>query len=88
MYVTPGTVSQTVRDVLTSNKFYHDVLQSGIAYVTALAQKIKPEIEKMVTTHVTTTPFWPQLKDFPTGWTSIQTVSLPYETFHGISRCP
>ncbi len=53
MYVARGTVTQAVREILTSNKFYREVLQSGIANVTALAEKIKPEIENMVDTDVT-----------------------------------
>lgn len=56
------SVTQAVRDVLTSNKFYFDVLESGIANLTALAEKIKPEVEKLVGSHVSTNTIVASLK--------------------------
>jgi hypothetical protein len=41
------SVPQAVRTVLTSNVIYFQALSSGIANYTALAQKIKTEIEKV-----------------------------------------
>lgn len=56
------SVTQAVRDVLTSNKFYIDVLESGIANLTALAEKIKPEVEKLVGSQVSTNTIVASLK--------------------------
>jgi hypothetical protein len=56
------SVTQAVRDVLTSNKFYFDVLESGIANLTALAEKIKPEVEKLVGSQVSTNTIVASLK--------------------------
>jgi hypothetical protein len=41
------SVPQAVRTVLTSNNLYFQALSSGIANYTALAQKIKTEVEKI-----------------------------------------
>src|ERR1041384_6559024 len=56
------SVTQAVREVLTSNKFYFDVLQSGIANLTALAVKIKPEVEKLAGSSVSTNTIVASLK--------------------------
>lgn len=47
---------------MASNKFYFDVLQSGFANLTALAVKIKPEVEKLVDSHVSTNTIVASLK--------------------------
>lgn len=41
------SVPQAIRTILASNKLYFQALLSGIANYTALAQKIKPEIEEI-----------------------------------------
>jgi hypothetical protein len=40
------SITEIIRDILASNPLYYSALQSGIANYTALAKKIKPEIEK------------------------------------------
>jgi hypothetical protein len=61
-YSISRSVTQAVREVLTSNKFYFDVLQSGIANLTALAVKIKPEVEKLAGSSVSTNTIVASLK--------------------------
>jgi hypothetical protein len=41
------SVPQAIRTILASNKLYFQALLSGIANYTAIAQKIKPEIEEI-----------------------------------------
>jgi hypothetical protein len=41
------SVPQAVRTILASNNLYFQALSSGIANYTALAQKIKTEVEKI-----------------------------------------
>jgi hypothetical protein len=48
MYSNIPSVSRAIRDILFSNSIYIDSLKLGIANYTALAIKIKPEIEKIV----------------------------------------
>jgi hypothetical protein len=52
MYVSQLPVTQAVREVLASNRLYFEVLQAGIANFTALAEKIKPDVEKKVNSKV------------------------------------
>ena len=47
---------------MTSNRFYFEVLQSGIANLTALAVKIKPEVERLVDSRVSTNTIVASLK--------------------------
>jgi len=48
MYSNIPSVSRAIRDILFSNSIYLNSLKLGIANYTALAIKIKPEVEKMV----------------------------------------
>jgi hypothetical protein len=48
------SVPQAVMEILSSNNLYLQALQSGIANYTALAQRIKPEIERLTTSNVNT----------------------------------
>ena len=48
MYSNVPSVSRAIRDILFSNSIYINSLKLGIANYTALAIKIKPEIEKIV----------------------------------------
>jgi hypothetical protein len=48
MYTNIPSVSRTIRDILFSNSIYIKSLKLGIANYTALAIKIKPELEKIV----------------------------------------
>ena len=54
MYLNTLPVTQAVRQVLVKNRVYSQVLEMGIANLTALAQHIKPEVEMMVGSHVNT----------------------------------
>ena len=54
MYASQFPVTHAVREVLTSNRLYFEVLQAGIANFTALAEKIKPEVERKVNSNVNT----------------------------------
>jgi hypothetical protein len=54
MYVSQLPVTHAVREVLTSNRLYFEVLQAGIANFTALAEKIKPDVERKVNSNVNT----------------------------------
>lgn len=56
MYMFSRTVSvpQAIKEILSSNNLYLQALLSGIANYTALAQKIKPEIEKLTASSVNT----------------------------------
>src|ERR687891_2617687 len=49
-----GTVSVpfAIREVLSSNPIYFQAIQFGIANYTALAQRIRPEVEKITATQV------------------------------------
>jgi len=49
-----GTVSVpfAIREVLSSNPLYFQAIQFGIANYTALAQRIRPEVEKITATRV------------------------------------
>ena len=48
MYSNIPSVSRAIRDILFSNSIYINSLKAGIANYTALAIKIKPEVEKIV----------------------------------------
>ena len=48
MYSNIPSVSRAIRDILFSNSIYLNSLKLGIANYTALAIKIKPEVEKIV----------------------------------------
>ena len=48
MYSNIPSVSRAIRDILFSNSIYMNSLKLGIANYTALAIKIKPEVEKVV----------------------------------------
>jgi len=52
MELTAGTVSQAVKEVLASNRIYFDALTYGIANLTAMAEKIRPNIEMKVGSQV------------------------------------
>ena len=52
MYLNTLPVTQAVRQVLVKNRVYSQALEMGIANLTALAQHIKPEVEKMVGSQV------------------------------------
>jgi predicted RecB family nuclease len=54
MYLNTLPVTQAVRQVLVRNRVYSQVLEMGIANLTALAQHIKPEVEIMVGSQVNT----------------------------------
>ena len=54
MYLNTLPVTQAVRQVLVKNRVYSQVLEMGIANLTALAQNIKPEVEMMVGSQVNT----------------------------------
>ena len=54
MYLNTLPVTQAVRQVLVKNRVYSQVLEMGIANLTALAQHIKPEVEVMVGSQVNT----------------------------------
>lgn len=46
------SVPQAIKEILSSNNLYLQALLSGIANYTALAQKIKPDIEKLTASNV------------------------------------
>ena len=48
------SVPQAVKEILPSNNLYFQALLSGIANYTALAQKIKPEVERLTASGVNT----------------------------------
>jgi len=52
MYSNIPSVSRAIRDILFSNSIYIDSLKAGIANYTAVAIKIKPEVEKIVGSQV------------------------------------
>jgi hypothetical protein len=52
MYSNIPSVSRAIRDILFSNSLYIESLKLGIANYTALAEKIKPEVEKIVGSEV------------------------------------
>ena len=54
MYLNTLPVTQAVRQVFVKNRVYSQVLEMGIANLTALAQRIKPEVEMMVGSQVNT----------------------------------
>src|SRR6476469_10233669 len=54
MYLNTLPVTQAVRQVLVRNRVYSQVLEMGIANLTALAQYIKPEVELIVGSQVNT----------------------------------
>ena len=49
----PGiSVPQAIKEILFSNNLYLQALLSGITNYTALAQKIKPDVEKLTASEV------------------------------------
>jgi hypothetical protein len=48
----PISVTEIIREIMASNALYYSALQSGIVNYTALAKKIKPDIEKRTTYNV------------------------------------
>lgn len=48
MYKTAASVPQAIREVLSSNGLYLQALKSGIANYTALAQRIKSDVETII----------------------------------------
>jgi hypothetical protein len=47
-----SSVSQAVREVLASKTMYRDMLESGIANLTAMAGRIKPQVENKAQSQV------------------------------------
>lgn len=52
MYSSPVSVPFAIREVLSSNPLYFQAIQLGIANYTALAQRIRPEVERITTSRV------------------------------------
>jgi hypothetical protein len=52
MYKVTASVPQAIREVLSSNSLYLQALKSGIANYTALAQRIKSDVETIVGSQV------------------------------------
>ena len=52
MYKVTASVPQAIREVLSSNNLYLQSLKSGIANYTALAQRIKSDVETIVGSQV------------------------------------
>ena len=52
MYSNVPSVSRAIKDILFSNSVYINSLKLGIANYTALAIKIKPEVDKMIGSEV------------------------------------
>src|SRR5215212_7826724 len=52
MYSNIPSVSKAIRDILYSNSIYLNSLKLGIANYTALAIKIKPELDKIIGSEV------------------------------------
>ena len=52
MYSRIPSVSHAIKEILYSNSLYINALESGIANYTALAIKIKPEVEKLTKSQV------------------------------------
>jgi len=62
LYIASNTTTQAVRDIRNSNRFYLQALQAGIANLTALAEKIKPQVERKIGGHVSTNTIVASLK--------------------------
>lgn len=56
------SISQFVRELIVSATIYREMLESGIANLTALAERIKPEIEAKAQTEVNTNTIVAALK--------------------------
>jgi hypothetical protein len=52
MFSPSVSVPQAIKEILFSNNLYLQALLAGIANYTALAQKIKPDVEKLTTSEV------------------------------------
>lgn len=52
MYSNPPSVSKAIKDILFSNSIYLNSLKLGIANFTALALKIKPELDRIIGSEV------------------------------------
>src|SRR5919107_2467894 len=52
MFSSPVSVPFAIREVLSSNPLYFQAIQLGIANYTALAQRIRPEVERITTSRV------------------------------------
>lgn len=52
MFTRTVSVPQAIKEILSSNNLYLQALLSGIANYTALAQKIKPDVEKLTASNV------------------------------------
>ena len=52
MFTKSVSVPQAIKEILSSNNLYRQALLSGIANYTALAQKIKPDVEKLTASNV------------------------------------
>ncbi|MGA9148959.1 MAG: hypothetical protein WBZ36_00165, partial [Candidatus Nitrosopolaris sp.] len=52
MFTRAVSVPQAIKEILSSNNLYRQALLWGIANYTALAQKIKPDVEKLTASEV------------------------------------
>jgi len=52
MHSQPFSVPEAIREVLANNRIYLQALELGITNFTALAERIKPDIEKLIGTKV------------------------------------
>lgn len=52
MYFRSMSISQAIKEILFTNNIYLQALQTGIANFTALAQRIKPEVDKLTDSDV------------------------------------
>src|SRR5215203_6374906 len=64
MYSNTPSVSKAIKDILYSNSIYLNSLKLGIANYTALAIKIKPEIDRIIGSEVTINTIVVSIKRF------------------------
>lgn len=62
MYVAAKSVSQAVREVLATNIMYQEILESGVANFTAMAERIKSQVENKAQSQVNTNTIVAALK--------------------------
>ncbi len=80
MYARAASVPEAVREIISGNTIYLQSLQLGIANYTALAQKIKPDVEKITGSKVNVNTVVVAIKRFADA---LEAKDSPAATFKG-----
>ena len=78
MYSQTSSVPHAVKQIIGTNMLYFQALSTGIANYTALAQKIRPEVEKLTNSEVNINTLVVAIKRFADSLDEIDHNIIPF----------